>query len=89
MAGVKAFKEKIIKDEAFAKKFENVGTPEGLVSAAKAEGFDFTVEDVKNNTELTEIELSAVAGGASILAKTYFVTNGSVFAGGYFVNKSY
>jgi predicted ribosomally synthesized peptide with nif11-like leader len=87
MAGVKAFKEKIIADEAFGKKFANVKTPEELVSLAKADGFDFTVEDIKNNTDLTDAELSAVAGGGSVFANTYFVTSGSVFAKSYFVTK--
>jgi predicted ribosomally synthesized peptide with nif11-like leader len=86
MAGVKAFKEKIIQDEAFGQKFSEVQTPEELVTLAKAEGFDFSVDDVKNNTELTDAELSAVAGGA-IMANTYFVNKGgSVFAKTYFVN---
>lgn len=87
MAGVKEFKQKIIKDQQFAKKFEGVKTPEELVSLANNEGFNFTVNDVKNNTELTEEELNAVAGGASVFANTYFVSTGSVFAKSYFVTK--
>jgi predicted ribosomally synthesized peptide with nif11-like leader len=87
MAGVKEFKEKVIQDEGFAKKFSDVQSPEALVSLAKDNGFDFTVDDVKNNTELTETELNAVAGGASILANTYFVSPGSVFAKNYFISR--
>lgn len=68
------FKEKVMKDEAFAAKFKGVSSPAKLVELAKAEGFSFTVEDVKNNTELTSEELESVAGGASIFAYTYFVT---------------
>jgi predicted ribosomally synthesized peptide with nif11-like leader len=85
MAGVKAFKEKVIQDEAFAQKFAKVQTPEELVTLAKAEGFDFTVADVKNNTELVEAELAAISGGGSIMAKNYFVSGGSIFAKNYFV----
>lgn len=85
--GLKEFKEKIIKDEAFAKKFEDVTSPEDLVSKASAEGFTFTVDDVKNNSELTEAELDAAAGGKSIFASTYFVNENTVFAKNYFVTK--
>ena len=85
--GLKEFKEKIMRDEAFAKKFEGVTTPEDLVAKASAEGFTFTVDDVKNNSELTEAELQATAGGKSIFAVTYFVTAGSIFAKTYFVTK--
>jgi predicted ribosomally synthesized peptide with nif11-like leader len=83
--GVKEFKEKIIADPAFASKFASVKTPEEVVSLAKDAGFHFTVEDVKNNTELTAAELEGAAGGGSIFAKTYFVTNASIFAKTYFV----
>jgi predicted ribosomally synthesized peptide with nif11-like leader len=87
MSQVKAFKEKIIQDEAFGQKFSNVQTPEELVSLARGEGFDFTVEDVKNNTDLTDAELGVIAGGASVFAKNYFVGGSSVFAKNYFVKK--
>jgi len=83
--GVKEFKEKIIADPAFAAKFANVKSAEELVSLAKKEGFTFTVEDVKNNTELTAAELEGAAGGATIFAETYFVTNATIFAKTYFV----
>lgn len=83
--GVKEFKEKIIADPAFAAKFANVKNAEELVSLAKKEGFAFTVEDVKNNTELTAAELEGAAGGATIFAETYFVTNATIFAKTYFV----
>jgi predicted ribosomally synthesized peptide with nif11-like leader len=85
MPGVKAFKEKIIQDEAFAKKFENVKTPEDVVSLAAKEGFSFTVEDVKNNTELTDVELKAVAGGSTIAGPGHFVVPGIIFAKSGFV----
>lgn len=85
--GIKEFKEKIIRDKAFADKFQSVKTPEELVRIAAAEGFSFTVDDVKSNTELTDAELEAAAGGSSILAKTYFVSHSSVFAKTYFVDR--
>jgi predicted ribosomally synthesized peptide with nif11-like leader len=83
--GVKEFKEKIITDPAFAAKFANVKTPEEVVTLAKGAGFHFTVEDIKNNTELTAAELEGAAGGATVFAKTYFVTNATIFAKTYFV----
>lgn len=89
--GVKEFKEKIVADAEFAAKFENVNTAEELVEIATKEGYNFTVEDVNNNTELIDAELEAVAGGKSIFAKTYFVKSGdgggSIFASGYFVKR--
>ncbi len=74
MMGVKEFKEKVMQDEAFAAKFKDAKTPEAVVAIAVQEGFTFTVEDIKNNTELTDAELESAAGGDSIFAKTYFVT---------------
>lgn len=71
--GIKEFKEKISKDKAFADQFKEVKTPEELVKIAAAEGFTFTVDDVKNSAELTDKELDAAAGGNVILARTYFV----------------
>ena len=75
MGQLKEFKEKALGDEAFAGKFEGVTTPEELVEKAGKEGFAFTVEDVKNNTELTDAELAAVAGGGTsiILGRDYFI----------------
>lgn len=61
--GFKEFKEKVLGDKAFAEKFKKVTSPEELVKLAAAEGYSFTVEDVKNNTELTDAELDAAAGG--------------------------
>ena len=71
--GFKEFKEKVMGDKAFAEKFKKAATPEEIVKMAAAAGYSFTVDDLKNNTELTDAELDAAAGGASIMAKTYFV----------------
>jgi predicted ribosomally synthesized peptide with nif11-like leader len=87
MAGVKDFKEKVAADEAFAAKFKDVKSAEELVELASKEGFSFTVADVNENSELIDAELEAVAGGRTILAKGRFVTDGSIFASGYFVTK--
>lgn len=85
--GVKEFKERIIKDPKFAAKFANVKKPEEVVTLAKEAGFNFTVEDIKHNTELTATELEGAAGGATIFAQTYFVSNSTIFAKNYFVIK--
>lgn len=37
-----------------------------VVAFAKSRGFDFNPEDVKQNVELSDEELDAVAGGASV-----------------------
>ena len=92
MAGLRAFKERIMNDKSFASKFSGVSSPEEVVSMAAREGFTFTVADVKNNTELTDAELSGVAGGSNtVLADGYFVNSGgggaTIFAPGYFVKK--
>lgn len=71
--GVQEFKEKIVNDKAFAEKFKDVTTPEQLVEVATKEGFNFTVEDVKNATGLDDLELQSGFVKATIFAKTYFV----------------
>ena len=87
MAGLKEFKEKIMGDQVFAAKFASVTGSDDLVALAAKEGFNFTADDIKNNTELTDAELNGVAGGAAILAKGKFVTDKVVFADGYLVSK--
>ncbi len=82
--GLKEFKERIMTDEAYAKKYIDISSPEDLVEIASEDGYTFTVDDVKNNTELTDAELEAAAGGRSIMAKAYFVTSNSIFAKTYF-----
>ncbi|MDR3239438.1 MAG: Nif11-like leader peptide family RiPP precursor [Clostridiales bacterium] len=85
--GVKEFKDRIASDTSFANKFSRVQTPEDLVKLANQEGFSFTVDDVRNNTELSDSELKSTVGGADVLASTYFVSTGTVFAKNYFVQK--
>ncbi len=82
--GLKEFKEKLLSDKEYAKKYADVKTPEEVVEIASKDGYTFTAEDVKNDTELTDTELEAAAGGGitadgemksvTILAKGYFVT---------------
>jgi predicted ribosomally synthesized peptide with nif11-like leader len=74
--GFKEFKEKVLSDKAFAEKVKALKSVEAAVELGKEEGYVFTVEDVKNNSELTEAELEAVAGGVAewSMAKAWFVT---------------
>ena len=74
--GFKEFKEKVIGDKAFAEKFKGLSTPEEIVKVAATAGFSFTVDDLRNNAELTDAELDAVAGGR---------WGGGPFIGTYFV----
>jgi predicted ribosomally synthesized peptide with nif11-like leader len=72
--GFKEFKERVLSDKAFGEKVKALKSLEAAVELGKEEGYVFTVDDVKNNSELTEAELAAVAGGgATIMAKSYFV----------------
>jgi len=72
--GFKEFKQKAMDDHTFANKFAGIDNPEMLVERAGTEGYHFTVSDVKNNTELTEAELSGISGGKStIFAKNWFI----------------
>ena len=60
----KAFVEKVKSDEAFAKRISEASSKEERGEIAKAEGFDFTPEELNNVTsELSVEELDAVAGG--------------------------
>ena len=57
------FRKKLATDRDFAAKFIEYNTPEALVTAAAAEGYIFTAEDIKNNTNILPEELSIAAGG--------------------------
>ena len=57
------FRKKLVADDDFAKKFAGCKTPADLIKAAAAEGFTFTEDDIKNNTELLPEELEKSAGG--------------------------
>ncbi len=66
------FRKAVVADDDFAKKFAACKTAEALVEAAAKEGFIFTVEDIKNNTELLPEELAKSAGGG------WFVTYSTI-----------
>ena len=60
----KAFVERVKSDEEFAKRVAGADSREERAEIAKAEGFDFTPEELKTVTgELSAEELEAVAGG--------------------------
>ena len=76
--GFKEFKEQVISDKAFGEKVKALKSVEAAVEFGKQEGYPFTAADIKNNSELTEAELAAVAGGGSwIMAKAWFAQRDS------------
>ncbi|MBR5337252.1 MAG: Nif11-like leader peptide family RiPP precursor [Lachnospiraceae bacterium] len=60
------FKKKVINDKSFAGKFKDCKDLPALIEAAAREGYIFTEDDVKNNTELLPEELASAAGGKFI-----------------------
>ena len=60
------FRKKLVSDCDFAAKFKDCHTVEDMVAAAGREGFRFTAEEVRNNTEILPEELATVAGGVHI-----------------------
>ena len=67
------FRKKLVADADFAKKFAAAKTPAELIKLAAAEGFTFTEDDIKNNTELLPEELEKTAGGGWIAVSDWFV----------------
>ena len=63
--GIKEFTEKAKSDSVFAAKFKNAKTPAQIVELAKAEGYSFTVDDVKAASNLSDADLDGVAGGSN------------------------
>ena len=60
----KKFIERMKTDEAFKAKIMAVEDVAERIKLAKAEGFDFTEDEVKSmSAELSDAEVSAVAGG--------------------------
>lgn len=57
------FREKLAQDAAFRAKFDGCETLDALIEAAAKEGYTFTAEEVRNNTELLPEELTTMAGG--------------------------
>ena len=64
MESAKAFVEKVKSDDEFSKRVARAASREERAEIAKAEGFDFTPEELKSVTEeLSVEELEMVAGG--------------------------
>ena len=62
----KLFWERMKVDEGFAKKINECKDSELRMGFAKAEGFDFTVEQIKEvGCELSDEEMELVAGGGT------------------------
>lgn len=72
------FRRKLATDRAFAKQFDDCQTPEALIEAAAREGYQFTAEDIKNDTELLPEEVALAAGG--IAPERYGVSVSKAFA---------
>lgn len=72
------FRKKMATDRSFAAKFKDCRTVEDVVAAAGREGFRFTAEEVRNNTEILPEELATVAGGVSIARNAF--SSGSAIA---------
>ena len=74
------FRKKLVADLDFAKKFADCKTPADLVKVAAEEGFIFSEDDIKNNTELLPEELEKAAGGSWIASSDWFVGGGAIVA---------
>ena len=72
------FRKKLVADADFAKKFAGTKNPAELVKLAAAEGFTFTEDDIKNNTELLPEELEKTAGGGWIAFNSWFIGDDDV-----------
>ena len=60
----KAFLERVKNDEDFRKELEAQASAEERIKFVKAQGFDFTKEEIDSQKEeLSDEELEAVAGG--------------------------
>ena len=60
------FRKRVAGDAAFRAKFDGCKTLEALIEAAAREGYSFTVDEVRNNTELLPEELMTAAGGINV-----------------------
>lgn len=72
------FRKKLVADADFAKKFSATKNPAELIKLAAAEGYTFTEDDIKNNTELLPEELEKSAGGSWIGGPDWFVGSSAV-----------
>ncbi len=60
------FRKRVAGDAAFRAKFDGCKTLEALIEAAAREGYSFTADEVRNNTELLPEELTTAAGGINV-----------------------
>jgi len=60
------FRKRMAGDAAFRAKFDGCETLDALIEAAAKEGYTFTAEEVRNNTELLPEELTTAAGGLNV-----------------------
>ncbi len=62
----KAYIERLKTDEDFRERMKDAADKEARIALVKAEGFDFSEEDIKAvNSELSDDELDAVAAGGA------------------------
>ena len=74
------FRAKLATDRDFAAKFKDCATVEALVEAAAREGYGFTAEEVRNNTEILPEELALTAGGLNIAPAPDCISNKDLIA---------
>ena len=72
------FRKKLATDKSFGAKFADCKTPAALIEAAAKEGFTFTEDDIKNNTDVLPEELEIAAGGSCIVYSDWFVVDSYV-----------
>ena len=60
------FREKLAQDAVFRAKFDGCETLDALIEAAAKEGYTFTAEEVRNNTEFLPEELTTAVGGINV-----------------------
>lgn len=77
------FRERVLTDKKFVKKFDNAKDKEEILKIAKNNGYNFTSNDLKSK-ELNDT-LEQIAGGASTIITKKTITTGDgtwVFKGG-------
>ena len=75
------FRKKLVADDDFAKKFSATKSPAELVELAAKEGYIFTEDDIKNNTDLLPEELEKSAGGSWIGGPDWFIGYAAIIVG--------
>jgi predicted ribosomally synthesized peptide with nif11-like leader len=80
MAGINDLQAKLKVDSALAEKFKGCKSLDDVISLAKAEGFDISVEDIEKLTDVSAEDLTKAAGGAFIAASGFHVIASSTTA---------